>query len=107
MRKDGDVIQKMLGRCIDLGERRIIARRETRGGGGHVILTGVIHRSFNPTKVIRLSGRPGKSRVMTTSIWSSIMCILAMQNPLSVIGIGLGVSEWGFPSSKFNSCSAA
>lgn len=59
VRKDDDVIQKVPRRCIDLGERKIIARREMRGG--HVVLTGVIHRSFNPTKVIQLSGRLGIS----------------------------------------------
>ena len=97
----------MFGRCIDLRERRITARREIRGGkGGHVVLTGVMHRSFNPTKVIQLSGRPGKSRVMTMRMWSSIMYVLAMQNLLSVIGIGLGASGWGLPLRKFNSCSA-
>lgn len=62
VRKDDDVIQKVPRRCIDLGEKNIIARREMREGReGHVVLTGVIHRSFNPTKVIQLSGRLGIS----------------------------------------------
>jgi hypothetical protein len=100
VRKDDYVIQIMRARSIDLGERKdYCAERDSRGGGGgHIVLTGVIHRSFNPTKVIQLSGRPGKSRVMTMRIWSSIRCIFAMQNLLSVIGIGLGASGWGLPS---------
>jgi hypothetical protein len=34
VRKDDDVIKKVARRCTNLGERRIIARREMRGGRG-------------------------------------------------------------------------